>query len=150
METINKKAEVVRLFSEINKVIKQNMRHDFGKVGITIPQGIVIGTLMRYGEMKISELSRKVNLSNSTISGIIDRLENQELVVRTRSEQDRRLVHVNVTPKAAELFNGVHKKAEEIFAGLLSAGTDEELEKIAEGLSILKKILDESTSERKN
>ena len=143
METTNKKAEVVRLFSEISKVIKHNMRHDFRNLGITIPQGIVIGTLMKFGEMKISELSRKVNLSNSTISGIIDRLEKQQLVVRTRSAKDRRLVYVNVTPKVDELFKGVHKKAEEMFADLLGTGTAAEFEKIIEGLSLLKNIMND-------
>ncbi len=147
MEPTNKKAEVARLFSEVNKIIKHNMRRDFRDIGITIPQGIVIGTLMKFGQMKISELSRKVNLSNSTISGIIDRLENQELVVRTRSDKDRRLVYVNITPKVEELFKGAHKKAEEMFADLLGSGTSQELEKIIEGLSLLKNILNDRNPE---
>lgn len=140
---MNKKVEIVRIFSEVNKILKHSMRKEIANIGITMPQGFVLGTLLKSGEMKISELSKNVNLSNSTISGIIDRLENQQLVVRTRSDEDRRIVYVNVTPKVEEIYKGMFKKAEEIFGDLLSTGTSEELEKIMEGLDTLKKILND-------
>ncbi|MEL7564463.1 MAG: MarR family transcriptional regulator [Dehalobacterium sp.] len=141
METINKKVNVAKLFSEINKTLKHNMRKSFEDMGITFPQGMVIATLIHSGEMKISELSRRINLSDSTVSGIIDRLEKQEFVVRSRSDADRRVVYVKATPKFKEMHHGFIKKAEERLAELLSAGTDEEIEKIMEGLTILNKIL---------
>jgi len=141
MENMNKKKEIAKLFSEVNKIIKRSMRKSFEDVGITIPQSLVIGTLIQFGEMKITELSRKINLSNSTISGIIDRLEKRQLVIRTRSEEDRRIVYVKVTPKFGEVHKGFHDKVEESFKDLLSTGTPEEIEKIIEGLNVLKKIL---------
>jgi len=141
METIDKKVNISKLFYQINKTIKRNMRKCFEDVGITMPQGMVIGTLIESGEMKISDLSRKINLSNSTVSGIIDRLEKQGLVIRLRSDADRRVVYVKATPKFKEIHQGFIKKAEESLAELLSAGTDEEIEKIMVGLTILNKIL---------
>ena len=146
METINRKTEVARLFSGVSKILKHGMRKSFENNGITLPQGMVIGTLIEDGEMKITELSKKINLSNSTISGIIDRLEKQQLVVRTRSEEDRRIVYVKVTPKFEEIFKGIHKKAEESFAELLSPATPEDLETIIEGLNTLEKILNDKNS----
>ena len=144
METINKKAEVARLFYDVNKVLKRSMRKSFENSGITIPQSLVMGTLIQHGEMKITELSKKINLSNSTISGIVDRLEKNELVARVRSEKDRRIVFVKITPKFEEIHKGFYKLAQESFEELLSAGTTEEFEQIIEGLSALKKILNES------
>lgn len=143
METTNKKAEVVKLFSDVNKILKCSMRKSFEEVSITIPQSLVIGTLIKFGEMKITDLSKKVNLSNSTISGIVDRLEKQQLVVRTRSEEDRRIVYVKVTPRFNEIFKGIYRKAEESFEELLGPGSPEEIEKILEGLNALKKILND-------
>lgn len=141
METINKKVEVARLFSEVNKILKHSMRNIFEDIGITLPQGLVISTMIKFGEMKITEISRKINLSNSTISGIIDRLEKQQLVVRTRSEKDRRIVYVKVTPKFEEIHEGLHNKIEKSFEDLLHSGTPEEIDKIIEGLNVLRKIL---------
>lgn len=142
--TINKKIEIARLFSEVNRIIQRNMRKSFENQGLTLPQGMVVRTLKDFGEMKITELSRKLSLSNSTVSGIVDRLEKQELVVRTRSEVDRRIIHVKVTPRFEEIHQGLHQKAEQSFENLLGAGTSEEIEKIIEGLNALKKILNDS------
>ncbi|MDF2880837.1 MAG: TrmB family transcriptional regulator [Clostridiaceae bacterium] len=141
MYTGNSKAEVARLFFEVNKNFKHCMRKNFDDAGLTIPQTMVVFTLLKSGEMKISELSNQVNLSNSTVSGIIDRLEKQGLVVRTRSEEDRRTVFVSVTGKFKEVHKGFHKQIEKTFEDSLSSGTPEEMEKIIEGLNILKRIL---------
>jgi len=141
METINKKTEVVKLFSDVTRILKHSMHKSFEDAGITMPQSLVIGTLIKYGEMKISDLSKKIYLSNSTISGIVDRLEKQQLVIRTRSEEDRRIIYVKVSPTFSEVFNGIFKQAEESFEELLSPGTPEDIEKILEGLSTLRKLL---------
>jgi DNA-binding MarR family transcriptional regulator len=141
METTNKKLEIARLFLEVNKILKHSMRRSFEDIGITLPQSLVIGALFKFGEMKISELSRRLNLSNSTISGIIDRLEKQQLVKRTRSEEDRRIVYVKVTPRFGEIHKSFHKELERKFEDLLSSGAPEDIEKIIAGLTILKSIL---------
>ena len=141
MDKVNKKAEVARLYFGVSRILKQSMRKNFEESGITLPQSIVIGTLIESGEMKITELSSKINLSNSTISGIIDRLEKQQLVVRTRSDEDRRAVYVSVTPKVKEYYKGIHEKVEKSFEDLLSEGTPEEVEIIVIGLNTLQKIL---------
>lgn len=138
----NKKTEVTKLFGEVHKTLKDTMTRSYENIGITIPQSLVIGTLLKYGEMKITELSKKINLSNSTISGIVDRLEKQGLVLRTRSLEDRRIVFVNVTPKFSEMYKGIYKKTEESFEELLSPASSEDLDKVIEGLHALKRILE--------
>ncbi|MCX7749809.1 MAG: MarR family transcriptional regulator [Clostridia bacterium] len=120
------------------------MRKSFEDMGITMPQGMVIGMLSVHGEMKISELSKELGLSNSTVSGIIDRLEKQQVVERIRSQTDKRIVHVKLSPHFAKRHHDFHKKAEENFAKLLEKGTPEEIQKIIEGLDALKKVLDKS------
>lgn len=143
MYTNNDKAEAARLFSEVNKMVKHCMRKTFEDIGLTMPQTMVVGTLAHQGKMKISELSEKVHLSNSTVSGIVDRLEKQGYVVRSRNEEDRRTVYVNVTDKMKELYSGIHEKIIESYEEMLSSGTPEEMNKIIEGLNTLKKILNE-------
>jgi len=138
------KTEVGKLFHVINHKLKNQMRKSFEEMGITMPQGMVIGLLHQKGELKISELSKQLGLSNSTISGIIDRLEKQSYVERKRSEVDRRIVHVKLSNENAELQQNFHKRAEDNFEKLLGKGTPEEIEKIAEGLKVLSKILGEN------
>lgn len=141
MATANEKAEFGRLFFELFKLFKQYMRKNFEEEGMTLPQGAVIGTLAKDGEMKITDLSCRLNMTNSTISGILDRLEKQQLVVRKRSEEDRRIVYVRLTPKVEEMYKERHEKIEDKFQELLNSGTPEEIDKIIDGLNVLKKIL---------
>jgi DNA-binding MarR family transcriptional regulator len=143
MDDSNKELEVVKLFFEMHKSLRNLMKKSFEDFGITMPQSIVVGTLVKNGEMKITDLSSMINLSNSTISGIVDRLEKQQLVVRRRSEEDRRTVYVKATPRFEEMHREFHTKLEERFKDLLREGTHEELDKIMDGLNILKKILND-------
>jgi DNA-binding MarR family transcriptional regulator len=98
--------------------------------------------------MKITELSGKLTLSNSTISGIVDRLEKQQLVERRRSDEDRRIVYVNVTPKFDEIHKESHKKVEKAIEELLDTVSPEEMEQITTGLNTLKRIINNQNSEK--
>lgn len=64
---------------------------------ITAPQLITLLAISDHGPLTIANLSKEVHLSASTLVGIIDRLEAKNLVVRERSKQDRRQVHISIT-----------------------------------------------------
>ncbi len=141
MEAENKKIRIARLFFETEKTLKRSMRKCFEEKGITMPQAFVMGILIKSGEMKLTELSREMHLSNSTVSGIIDRLEKQELVTRTRSDKDKRIVYVKATERFMEMHNKFLERSEKNFESLLETGTSEEMDTIIEGLNVLKRIL---------
>jgi DNA-binding MarR family transcriptional regulator len=44
-----------------------------------------------------TQLARRLYLSTSTIVGILDRLENKNLITRTRNRGDRRVVYLRLT-----------------------------------------------------
>jgi len=142
MEDINQGMMIVRLLQQIKEGIKQTVRHEFKELNLTGPQGMLVGTLAHHGKMKISDLSGRLGLSNSTISGIVDRLEKQGLVERTRSKTDRRVVYVGVTSefkkKADNNFDQIGKK----FQMILSETTPEDVEKIFEGLNLLRELME--------
>jgi DNA-binding MarR family transcriptional regulator len=137
--------EIGELFSAIEKRLRHAMRRCFVDKGITMPQGMLIGILHKQGEVKVTELSEKMGLSNSTVSGIIDRLEKQDIVERVRSQEDRRIVYVKLTKKYSEAHKGFDKIASEQFAIMIDGGSKEELDKIIEGLRTLKAILDRNS-----
>ena len=145
MENLNDSAKVAKLFQEVMILFKHNMSKVFEDMhqGMTAPQGMVMGILSKEKTMKITELSSKLNLSNSTVSGIIDRLEKQGMVERKRSEEDRRVVHVSIATKFKGLHQNFHKRLEENIGNVLNKGTHEELDRIFEGLDALKKLLGE-------
>jgi DNA-binding MarR family transcriptional regulator len=69
------------------------------KVGLAPSDGQFMTLLSTYGPMTAGELARRSGMSTGTVTGVIDRLENQELVTRERDAADRR--KVVVTPVAS-------------------------------------------------
>lgn len=64
---------------------------------VSAPQLLLMQAIHRQGNAIISKLAQEVSLSQATVTTILDRLEKRELVVRRRSEQDKRKVHVHLT-----------------------------------------------------
>ena len=141
---------VAKLIKDVNHKFKHVMRNSFECIGFTMPQGMVIGELTKHGEMKISELSNALGLSNSTTSGIIDRLEVQKVLERTRSLVDKRIVYVKLSTGATEMYKNIRKTIEENFQKLLNDGTQEEMDKIVEGLTILVTVLERNEMNNSN
>ena len=96
MDNLSESTKIAKLFREVMLLFKHSMGKVFEDIGITAPQGMVMGILSKEKSLKITELSSKLGLSNSTVSGIVDRLEKQGMVERKRSEQDKRVVYVSV------------------------------------------------------
>lgn len=141
-EEIGRGIRAIRIIKQVMGSLKQSMGKQFEDMNITGPQGMLVGTLIHFGEMKISDLSEKLGLSNSTVSGIVDRLENQGLVERTRSIEDRRVVYVNVTPEFKKNAKAHFKDFEKRFEDMMSKATPEELDTILKGLEALKEVID--------
>ena len=141
METLNESIEIARLFQEVMQLFKHSMVKVLNDTGMSAPQGMVLGLLSKNKKLKITELSNELCLSNSTVSGIIDRLEKQEMVVRERSIEDKRVVYVSISPNFKDMHKDFRKKFEKNLADIMSKGNDEEIHKIFEGLDTLKKLL---------
>src|SRR3546814_2119677 len=67
------------------------------EVGLTTPQVVLLQAVRDLGEVTTGQLSRRVSLSQGTVTTILDRLESRGLVERYRSASDRRVVHSRLT-----------------------------------------------------
>jgi DNA-binding MarR family transcriptional regulator len=77
------------------------------RYGITAAQLQLLKLLERQGDLTHSDVSERLYLRGSTVSGIIDRLEKRELVRRKRSRVDRRLVRVGLSEAGKRLLESV-------------------------------------------
>jgi len=89
--------------------------------GLTGPQLTVIKILEQLGDLSLSSLSGRIRARNSTVTGIIDRMEREDLVRRERSEVDRRMVLIRLTRKGAALAGRIEIEPLEIFRRALLA-----------------------------
>jgi DNA-binding MarR family transcriptional regulator len=71
---------------------------DLSKVaGLTPSQMVVLQLIGRDGELTAGALAEAARLSQATVTALLDRLEDKELILRRRSPQDRRRVVVALT-----------------------------------------------------
>ena len=94
--------------------------------GTTLPKFDVMAALARKDAgMTMTEVSRFLMVSNGNVTGIIDRLVGEGLVVRVAHAGDRRATFVRLTPKGGQQFQAM-AKAHETWVGELLGGVSRE------------------------
>ncbi len=78
--------------------------------------GLVLFSLFEQDSRTIKELAERSQLACSTLTGLLQRMEKAKLVVRTRDEQDKRLVRVTLTPQARKLERKCRQVAQRMSA----------------------------------
>lgn len=141
MGSMDKSLGITKLLKEIMMLWKHNMGKVYESSGLTVPQGAALTILSKAGKMKIHELSEKLWMTDSTMSGIIDRLEKQGMVERTRSLEDKRVVYVSITSKFVEIHQDFHQLMDKNIEAKIGKGTPEELDAVTDGLNTLKKLM---------
>ena len=91
-------------FLRFNLSSHKKLESDLTKVGLTPPQFYVLATIGYAGSLPFGEIGAKMMVTVSNLTGIVDRLEQKKLVVRKRDSTDRRVVHVTLTDKGANLY----------------------------------------------
>ncbi len=91
-------------------------KHLAKTTGLTAPQILLLQTIRDKGEVTIGELANEMNLSQATVTSILDRLEKRELVYRERSKEDKRKVHAHLTDQANEVLKEAPIPLQEQFA----------------------------------
>ena len=121
--------------------IRRRLRRDFDS---TLPRFDVMSALARSPEgLKMSEISRRLRVSNGNITGIVDKLTDEGLTLRVAVPGDRRASLVCLTPRGCEVFAeqaGVH---ETWIDGMLSGLDAGDVEGMIRRLDHLSEMLEE-------
>jgi DNA-binding MarR family transcriptional regulator len=96
--------EVLATLRQIIRAIDVHSKQLSKHFGLTGPQLVLIKEIGAHKDISVSELARKVSLSQATVTTIIDRLETRGLATRIRSARDKRKVTLRITPKAQEIL----------------------------------------------
>jgi len=110
-----------------------------GGLKLSRQEGFAVNALGRSGPATMGTLAEKLSSSMSALTAIIDRLVAQGVVVRERSEEDRRIVRIGLTPKGTSLYEEHLKTQLDLSRKMLSRLSLQEQEDL---LGILRKIVD--------
>ncbi|MFC1515313.1 MarR family winged helix-turn-helix transcriptional regulator [Thermodesulfobacteriota bacterium] len=99
--------EIVGSIRKFVRAVSLDAFHMSKEYDLTGPQSSVLRSLFHYGPLSSASLSRKLYVTPSNVTGIIDRLERKGLVERVKKEGDRRVALITLTEKGTELSQAV-------------------------------------------
>jgi len=108
--------EILVSIRRIIRAIDLQSKRLVKQTGLTAPQLVILQALRKSGRMSPSAVAKEVSLSQATVTSILDRLENADLVKRERSSKDKRIVFACLT---TEGLNRLEEAPELLQSGFL-------------------------------
>lgn len=116
----------------------------FREFGLTSSQYNVLRILRGEGRpMPCLEIADRMIQLVPAMTGLLDRLEKQELIRRERCSEDRRVVYVALTEKAQYLLSQLDKPVSELHKDLIGHLTSAELKELSRLLEKARESLQE-------
>lgn len=109
-------------------------------------QGRILYVLWQEDNLPIIELSKKTGLAKTTLTSMLDRMEEREFLKRVPDSQDRRQLQIVLTDKARALNNSYNEVSGEMSRIFYEGFSDEEIERFEKYLD---KILQNLTKQEK-
>ncbi len=114
---------------------------------VSAPQIACLLVLHEEGSLPLSQIAKKIMVKSSTLTGIIDRLEQKGLVIRTRKSLDRRVITIDLTEKGQELAVCAPPPIQKKIVHGLKNLSDIEREQIIQSLNKLAEMIDDQDME---
>ncbi len=101
----------------------------------------ILGMLITSGPLPISKIGKQLHISKPNMTPLIDKLVKDEMVLRIRSEDDRRVINIEITEKGKNFLIEARKVVEENIKENLSKLNEKELETLNESLKNIKNLV---------
>jgi DNA-binding MarR family transcriptional regulator len=124
---------IIYLVTESRRLSKDEAQ----RYGVTPTQLSVLKLLHEIGDLSLGSLSKEIRAHNSTVTGIVDRMEAAGLVERARSEEDRRVWIIRLTSAGRKVAERAHVSPWDTLRDAIEALSPSELEKL---MVLLKKV----------
>ena len=112
------------------------------RYGLTSAQTGILNQLYGHGPLSSAELSRKLHVTPSNITGVIDRLEKKGLVERIRKEGDRRVALIRLTDEGGRMGSQLPDPIELKLISELADLESEEVRRLGQSLDRLLHLID--------
>ena len=119
-------------------IVRRGCAHDMRKLpgggALSLVHIQVLVALEAEGPLPMRVLSERMDVSQASATGIVDRMEQRGLVERRRDDDDRRVVRVALTDVGRDTMGGFAAERREHLALVLDELTDDELNGFLVGL----------------
>jgi DNA-binding MarR family transcriptional regulator len=107
--------------------------------GLSLVHLHVLAVLDVEGLLQMRALAESLDVSQASMTGIVDRMEQRGLVERQRDESDRRVVRVSLTADGRAMVGGMAAERRERLSAMLDDMTDEEIKSLLVGIRAMRR-----------
>jgi DNA-binding MarR family transcriptional regulator len=105
------------------------------KIGLTYPQYLVMLVLWEERKLSVKELGQRLMLDSGTLSPLLKKLEEKQLLTRSRSREDERVVLIELTDDGIQLRSSANEIPGDIMCSLrLSHEEMDQMRTLATGM----------------
>jgi DNA-binding MarR family transcriptional regulator len=131
-----------KAYKTMNKAVDKNLE----PIGMRVQELRLLVTLDRSGAVPMSVLAEEQVMTQASITGIVDELEERGLVERIRSKEDRRVINVGITGKGKDALEKGLARHREFIDEIMSDLTEKEAEELS---SVMEKLREAATRKEK-
>ena len=111
---------IVAAIRQIIHAVDLHSRRLVNGHGLTGPQLALLQEVQRLGPASPKTLAGAAHLSQATVTGILQRLERRELLIREPSDEDRRSVLIRISPQGRRLLKSSPSLLQDRFRNALA------------------------------
>jgi DNA-binding MarR family transcriptional regulator len=124
---------IIYLVTESRRLSKEEAT----RCGVTPTQLSVLKLLHEIGDLSLGTLAREIRAHNATVTGIVDRMEAAGLVERARSDADRRVWIIRLSPHGRRVAERARVSPWDLLRQALAALPTSDQEKLT---TLLRKV----------
>jgi DNA-binding MarR family transcriptional regulator len=130
----------------ISQEVERLLSETSGGQGITLPQWIVLMCLRDQVARTPAELCQNICYDSGAFTRLIDQMEKRDLVRRSRSTRDRRVIELHLTEQGLKTIEMTMGTVVGFFNGLLINFSEEEADTL---IKLLSRLVSNLTENRK-
>jgi MarR family 2-MHQ and catechol resistance regulon transcriptional repressor len=136
-DEIDQSLKLFIVLSRAYRAISDQANKSIQRFGVNPTEFAVLELLYHKGDQPLQQIGEKILLASGSITYVVDKLEQKELIVRKACEKDRRVTYASITEKGKKFIEEVFPEHEQVIHETLAGLTADEKE---QAISLLKKL----------
>lgn len=136
-EQVNQSLKLFIVLSRAYRAVNENVNKLIQTYGLNPTEFAVMELLYHKGDQPLQQIGGKILLASGSITYVVDKLEQKELLKRVACPKDRRVTYAQITEKGKSFIEDVFPDHAKQIDMLMSELSEDEKES---AISILKKL----------
>lgn len=114
--------------NRVSKAMSEEFNERLLEYGMTRVQWIAMYYLLKHGRLSQRELGEKMDIKESTVARLVDRIEKEGHIERIKDSSDRRVTYLELTEKGRERIENLLPVGEKMSQDFAKEITEEEFD----------------------